>query len=221
MDIPLEYLKKGLDWLAARDSVDGKRLGVIGGSKGGELALLAASHFPELKAVVARVPSHVVWFGLGGTYRGSSWTLEGKPVPFLLSDGANFRTVMSKRPIRFVDIYRPALEDETNATKALIPVERINGAVLLVSGTDDQMWPSSLMADKVVARLKDKKHPFPYKHLAYEGAGHGIPSTYVPMRLTTEAGGMAMGGTAEANAKAQADSRPQILRFLKENLKAP
>jgi len=221
VDIPLEYLKKGLTWLAARDTVDGKRLGVTGGSKGGELALLLAAHTPELKAVVARVPSHVVWFGLGGTYRGSSWTFEGKPVPFLLPDGKLFAKVFAQRPIRYLEIYRSALEDEANAAKALIPVEKINGAVLLVSGTDDAMWPSSLMADKVMARLKEKKHPFPYKHLKYEGAGHGIPSAYVPMRLLIESGGLAMGGTAEANAKAQADSRPQILAFLKENLKGP
>jgi hypothetical protein len=83
------------------------------------------------------------------------------------------------------------------------------------------MWPSALMADQVAERLKAKKHPHPVKHLKYEGAGHGIPSAFVPTRLTVESGGMAMGGTAEANAKAQADSRPQILAFLKDNLKGP
>ena len=77
------------------------------------------------------------------------------------------------------------------------------------------------MADKVAERLKEKKHPFPVKHLKYEGAGHAIVSTYMPTRLTVESGGMAMGGTPEANAKAKADSRPQILAFLKENLKGP
>ncbi len=221
VEIPLETVKKGIDWLAARESVDGKRLGVTGGSKGGELALLAASHYPELRAVVARVPSHVVWFGLGGTYRGSSWSLGGKPVPHLLPDGASFGAVMAKRPIRFVDVYLPSLKNEAGVAKALIPVEKINGAVLLVSGTADAMWPSSLMAEKVAERLKEKKHPHPVKHLRYEGAGHAIVSAYMPARLTVESGTPAMGGTPEANAKAQADSRPQILAFLKENLKAP
>ncbi|MEW6212266.1 MAG: acyl-CoA thioesterase/BAAT N-terminal domain-containing protein, partial [Acidobacteriota bacterium] len=72
--IPLEYLKKGTDWLAAQPSVDRARLAVMGGSKGGELALLLAATFPELKAVVAYVPSGLVWQGIAqmGPGKGSS-----------------------------------------------------------------------------------------------------------------------------------------------------
>ena len=55
--IPLEYFKKGFDWLRTQDTVDGRRLGVVGGSKGGELALLLGATFPEIKVVVARAPS--------------------------------------------------------------------------------------------------------------------------------------------------------------------
>ncbi|MDQ3039641.1 MAG: hypothetical protein M3Q51_09075, partial [Pseudomonadota bacterium] len=42
---------------AAKDPrVDGRCIGVIGGSRGGELALLLASHYPDIHAVVAIVP---------------------------------------------------------------------------------------------------------------------------------------------------------------------
>jgi hypothetical protein len=126
---------------------------------------------------------------------------------------------MSKSPIRLVDLYGPALDDPSVVAPARIPVEKINGAVLLVSGTDDAMWPSSLMADQVIARLKESKHRFPFEHLKYENAGHAVQSVYMPMHLTIEAGGMALGGTIEANAKAQADSRPKVLRFLQDNLR--
>jgi dienelactone hydrolase len=216
--IPLEYLKKGIDWLAARDSVDSKRLGVVGSSKGGELALLLASHFPELKAVVASVPSHVVWFDLA-TYNRSAWTLADKELPFVPQPEGAFK-VLFKSPIRFVDIYRPALENKDRVEKARIPVEKIKSAVLLISGTDDQMWPSSYMADQVVARLTESKHPFPVQHLKYEGAGHVMPPAYLPGKqiLTSP---IALGGTVEANAKAFADSRSKVLRFLEENLKGP
>jgi dienelactone hydrolase len=217
--IPLEYLKKGVDWLAARDSVDGKRLGVVGGSKGGELALLLASHFPQLKAVVARVPSHVVWFDLG-SFNKSAWSVAGKELPFV-PQPAGAMKVFFKSPVHLVDLYRPALDAKERAEKARIPVENIQGAVLLISGTDDQMWPSAYMADQVVARLRESKHPFPVQHLKYEGAGHAIPPAFVPGQPFLGNSQFALGGTAAANARAFADSGPRVLRFLQENLKQP
>ncbi len=220
VEIPLEYLQKGVAWLGARESVDKKRLGVVGGSKGGELSLLLASHTPELRAVVARAPSHVVWSGVGGNYRQSSWTMDGKPMPFLLTSLQSAPMVFAKNPMRLIEIYGPAIDDEEAVKKALIPVEKINGAVLLLTGTDDAMWPASRMADAVVARLKANGHRFPAEHLKYEGAGHGIPSAYVRMEGTIGANRMAFGGTPEANARAMADSRPKVLRFLQDNLKA-
>src|SRR5262245_31509615 len=75
--VPLDYLKKAIDWMGARETIDRQRLAVFGGSKGGELALLLASRFPALKTVVAYVPSHVAWQGIGGA--GSSWTYQGQP----------------------------------------------------------------------------------------------------------------------------------------------
>lgn len=220
VEIPLEYLKKGIDWLATRESVDNKRLGLVGTSKGGELALLLASRFPELKAVVARAPSHVVWFGLRRPYDRSGWTYDGKPLPFVPPprDPQLLGKVFSKPPWRFVDLYRPALDNEDSVKKALIEVERINGPVLLISGTDDLMFPSALMADKVIARLKEHTHPHASQHLSYEGAGHAVPIAYFPMRLSIPSGLHAHGGTPQANAKAMADSRPKTLRFLKESL---
>jgi dienelactone hydrolase len=218
VNIPLEYLKKGLDWLAARDTVDAQRLAVVGGSKGAELALLLAAHHPEVRAVVARAPSHVVWFGIGGTYRDPSWTLQGKPVPYVLPSPTLFPKVFSKRPLRLVDLYGPALDDEKSVKASRIPVEKINGAVLLLSGTDDAMWPASRMADQMVTQLRDQGHRFPVVHLKYDGAGHSIPNAYVPTRATIEASGMLLGGTAQANAKALADARPKVLQFLKDHL---
>jgi hypothetical protein len=172
-----------------------------------------------LKAVVARAPSHVVWFGIGGNFRESSWTFQDKPLPYVVPNSSRTPAVMSKSPIRLVDLYGPALDDPAIVAPARIPVEKINGAVLLVSGTDDAMWPSSQMADQVIARLRESNHRFPFEHLKYQGAGHAVQSVYMPMRLTIEAAGMALGGTVEANAKAQADSRPKVLGFLKENLR--
>jgi dienelactone hydrolase len=223
VNISLEYLKKGIDWLKKQDSVDSGRLGVIGGSKGGELALVLAAKFPEFKAVVAYVPSHVVWSGIGGTFQDPSWTYDGKPLPYVATRPtlAFFAAMGGKKPVPLLDLYQSGLKDEEAVRKAIIPVEKINGALLLVSGKDDQMWPSALMAGKVIERLKTHRFAHPYQHLSYEGAGHAIVNAYIPMRMTITAGRFALGGSPEANARAMADSRKTVLRFLKDNLDSP
>ena len=40
--------------------------------------------------------------------------------------------------------------------RAAIPVERTNGPILLVSGQDDQMWPSAQMGQLVIERLDQR-----------------------------------------------------------------
>jgi len=214
--VPLDYLKKAIDWMGARETIDRRRLAVFGGSKGGELALLLASRFDVLKTVVAYVPSHVVWQGIGGA--GSSWTYQGQPVPYVpyksmpSSRGAN-------QPISFMPLYLGSLDDKEAVARATIPVEKINGPVLVISGKDDQLWPSSIMADMVVARLKENRHPYKYEHLAYESAGHAIRTTYGPTTRSTGNAQMNLGGQPAANARAQADSWPKALTFLKDGLK--
>ena len=62
-------------------------IAVMGGSRGGEVALLLGSMFPDVKAVVAYSPSHVVWGGwpISDEDRKKqtnrpAWTYKGKPV---------------------------------------------------------------------------------------------------------------------------------------------
>ena len=86
-EVPLEILEADLAFLAAHPDIDAARIGVMGGSRGGELALLLGAHFPVVKAVVAQAPSGLVW---GSVLSGavSAWTLDGEPVPFVPSSGA-------------------------------------------------------------------------------------------------------------------------------------
>ena len=121
--------------------MDPSRLAVMGASRGGELALLLGATFPMLRAVVAYAPSHVVWseIAFGFRRRRSSWSHKGRPLPFvdmqLPMGSAMAARVLDSNP------------------DAVIPVERINGAVLAVSGMEDTLWPSSFMADRVMDRL--------------------------------------------------------------------
>jgi len=227
VEIPLEYLKKGIDWFVRQEGVDGKRLGVIGGSKGGELGLLLGATFPEIRAVVAYVPSHVAWQGIswsGPPPDAPSWSYQGQPVPYLRGQPtpAFLGQFMGGggQPMKLLDLYRSALDNQEVVERALIPVEKINGPVMLVSGREDALWPSTLMADKVIERLREHKHPFPRQHLAYDGAGHAIRKSFLPAAGTIATRQLMLGGSEEANAKAQADSWPKVLQFLRTSLQS-
>src|SRR6266404_4758382 len=98
------------------------------------------------------------------------------------------------------------------------------GPVQLVSGVDDQMWPSSDLADIALRRLETHRHPFPFRHLKYPEAGHTILVPYWPLpelRVLTLArveGAqdylLFQGGTAKADAEAGIDAWRDLLAFL-------
>ena len=67
-----------------------ERLGVTGLSRGGELALLLGTTFPQkVGAIVGLVPSGVVMPGFGSDPSASTrsaWSYEGSPLPFVPVD---------------------------------------------------------------------------------------------------------------------------------------
>ena len=79
--IPLEYFRTALEWLRGRGEIDPDRLVAFGVSRGGELALLLGSTYPELvHAVVGYVPSSLVVPAITDPNE-PAWTLGGKPLP--------------------------------------------------------------------------------------------------------------------------------------------
>lgn len=63
-EIPLEYFDKPIEWFAKRPSMKDRKIVLVGGSKGGELALLLASRIAEIGGVIAISPSSVVFQGI-------------------------------------------------------------------------------------------------------------------------------------------------------------
>ena len=86
MEIPLEYLETGINWLANLPDVKG--VAVMGRSKGGELALLLGSLFDSIRAIVAYVPSSQTHCWGEPDARKSCWTYKGKPFPYVPMDGS-------------------------------------------------------------------------------------------------------------------------------------
>jgi len=230
VEIPLEYFETAIRWLGGHHAVRGRPVGVMGGSRGGELALLLGATFPDIKAVVGNVPSGVVHAGLPAGARRAvkrppAWTYHGEALPFVSSREPE-ETGDPAKPLALTPRFLRTLEDRAAVAAAEIPVERINGPVLLISGQDDQMWPSAVLAKIAMDRLARHHHPYPYRHLSYPGAGHligppGLPATVTASAHPLDGRVMAYGGNARDNAAAAADSWPKILAFFRDALETP
>ncbi len=228
VEIPLEYFEEAIGWLQRQPRLDGDRIAVSGTSRGGELVLLLGATFPAIKAVVAYVPSGIVYGGIGRSgVRGASpaWTFRGAGIPYMQPRPEKLSPEPPPpppgQPIPLTVRFLHGLEDEEAAARVEIPVERINGPVLLISGKDDAMWPSERLAEIARRRFEAHHFPHPYRHLAYEGAGHMIGPPYLPTTvlasrhpLTGEL--FAYGGTPRAYAAARRDSWREILAMLRE-----
>ena len=210
--IPLEYFKTAIDWLRARPDGDPDRIGIVGGSIGGEVALSVASHYPEIRAIVAAMPSGVVWPGIihSPGEPPSTFTLAGKPLPYL-PYGMPFSTVYN--------LYAKGLLALGQHKNAIIPVERINGPVMLICGKSDTLWPSCPMSEQVVARLKAKNFRYSVKLLEYPDAGHGVFGKPFDPNSAGFAALPKEGGSAKGNNAARRDSWARAMAFLDAALK--
>jgi dienelactone hydrolase len=222
VEIPLEYFERAVAWLKRHRAVNPGKLAVIGQSRGGELALLLGATFPQISAVVAYVPSGVVWAGIRTTPgpMSTSWTHHGQPLAFM---GATISAEeWNRSPVALTPSFLRALADRDATERAAIPVERINGPVLMFSGTDDRMWPSLNLADLAVQRLIARNFPHHHEHISYAGAGHLIRYPYSP--AVTEIFhpqvkmAMALGGAPENNHVADLDSWRRCVAFLAQHL---
>jgi dienelactone hydrolase len=223
VEIPLEYFERAIAWMNRNPAVEPGALAVCGTSRGGELALLLGATFPQISAVLAYVPSGVVWPGIGASDRPSppSWTWRGEPVPYMDARPMN-ESDWASPPVSITPWFLEALRNAQSVERATIAVERINGPVLMFSGTDDAMWPSLRLADIAMRRLIAKGFRHPHEHVTYAGAGHWFRFPYAPViseifhpvvrRL------MALGGTPVGNQTASVDSWRRALEFLSAHL---
>jgi dienelactone hydrolase len=195
-NIPLEYFTRALRVLRDQPGVDPHHLLVAGVSRGGEAALLLGAHFPQLvNGVIAGVPSSVVNPGEWPDASRPAWTLGGRPLPAV----------------------SPSERGQPNPPgkpRAVIPVERIRGPVLLACGGQDLKWPSCAYVDAITARLRAHRFPYRVTALRYRDAGHligGLTAYYGSMTddaLTSD------GGTVAATQAAQADAHTNLLALL-------
>jgi dienelactone hydrolase len=225
--IPLESFGRALSYLAARPEVRGDRLGVTGGSFGGMAALLVGATYPAVRAVASIVGSGVITQGISGgdfleIMRADTppWTWHGAPLPFVPNTVTPEveRQVRAGGVLRMIETFLPGLEDPELVAAATIPVERIQGSVLLISAGDDRSWPCERLSTIAKSRLDAHAHPFEYEHVHFPEAGHLI--SMPPYGPTTESlvpgPGVEfdLGGTPAATAAAREAAWRKTVEFL-------
>ncbi len=216
VEIPLEYFGRALGWLGAQPYARDGRPAIVGRSRGGELALLLGATFPEVRTVVAYCPSNVVWGGIRGInmLNESAWSHGGRPVPHVRPSltTAQQNEIFGSRPIALRPLFDLPI-DPLAASAAEIPVERIRGPVLVLSGDEDRMWPAGRMCEAVIDRLAKHHHPHPFAHHRYAGAGHLLRAPCAPTSVI-DAPIMALGGVPAGQAAANRQSWTEVLRAL-------
>jgi dienelactone hydrolase len=200
--LPVEYVLEAIEAVREKARPANGRVVLRGWSRGGELALLAASLSASPAAVIAYAPRCYVGreqdkpnnFADPAAEPAFTWqgrAVEGVPLP----DGMR------------ADPGHPTLEDLHG-----IPVERIGCPVMLVSGKSDTGiagTTAEVGCASVMRRLELFKSSILRIHESYENAGHDIagPPPY--------AGPATGGGTPEGNAAAVAASWPRGLAFMR------
>ncbi len=221
-NVPVETVGQALTFMRKQPSVCPRQVALLGGSKGAELALLAATKFAGVAAVVALKPSSVVFSGLFGDPSAppsSSWSYRGLPLPFAngVVPGAVQDAISSKenahQRVAYVDSYLARVQNNTDPG-AIIPVETIKAPVLLVAGASDNLWPSEYMARQIMHRRSLAPRRFADQLLVYPQAGHliGIPFEFAKAELAHS--GLDVGGSAEGDEAADEQAWPIIVKFL-------
>jgi esterase/lipase len=169
--IAIDSVYKAIKAATAHPMINGNKIALIGGSKGAELALLLASKYPDIDCVVSIVGSHATFPALTFMASTSSWIYQGKEVAYVPLPWSAVPALL-KQDLRTA--FSEMLTDTAEVQKSLIDVNVINGSILMVSATKDEMWPSTEMSEEIMRQLKENDFSHPYQHIAIAGS-HQAP----------------------------------------------
>lgn len=230
-EVPLEYFEKIFEWIKNNKIVSSKEIFLHGTSKGGELALLLASRYKEIKKVVAFEPHAYCFQALDGMMSGnnvSSWLYKGESIPFIEVDNNIFfedqkKDVEKGIPFGFASTYKKSIKKATNREEARIKVENSEADILMIAGKEDNIWNSYDGCLEILDNLKKSNYKYSVELLTCDNMGHPMPVPYIipisdTISMDMMGGVFSSGGTIEGNAEGQFKSWKRTIEFFMEPL---
>ena len=225
-EINLEYFEKALAWLKKQPEVDPDKIIVMGASRNAELSLVIAAILTDfVGGVIAFAPSSVSWSNTVLPYNSDdlkpSWKYQGVAIPYV---PMNKILGNETNKIETLEYWKSGLTKTDYVTQATIKVENIKGPILLFSGNDDLVWPSSLMADMIEQRIKESNFKYSFQNIKYKKSGHLISSNpesnsdsrIGKINIDGKDYEFEYGGTNEGDYKAKQDAKMRLLDFIEK-----
>ncbi|XP_052770008.1 acyl-coenzyme A amino acid N-acyltransferase 1-like isoform X1 [Mya arenaria] len=205
-DLDLDYFMEAIDWLLGRRDIIPGGVGVIGVSKGGDIALMMGTYSPKVKCAV-NINGCPIAAMYDMKYKSRGETI--KAVPFNM-DGLKYEDDKV--------IMKGSLDIKT---EDILPVWTSDVKTLHVLGEDDLCYPT-VECIKCLQSLypRDKAHNC--EVLSYPRAGHLIEPPYTPLCSVSYHKTFNLhflwGGHPEEHAKAQEESWSRILNLFRTEL---
>ena len=201
---PLERFGKAIAFMKAQGC---EKLGVVGASTTGMLALLAASYYPELSLTVAISPSDFVMEGFyrdgkdGATERPgdneSSVSWQGKQLPFLpyaYRHPEYWQKIQEESKAGGDKVASRKLFDESERRHSIreeerIKVENIHGKLIFIGAEDDVLWDTCRYIRRMEERLNSLPHDSAFESWLYAHGTHfAFPESMLKMMLPVGSG---------------------------------
>lgn len=215
--IELDEIDQAVAFLQDLPWSAGASIAVIGLSRGAELALQLTADNPRIGLVIAAAPSSIRQAGITANYTFTepAWLRGGTALDFVpgsMGPAAMLtwlRTVITRRPMRQAAGFLKSLRKHPAAAASAIALENTRADIVLISGTDDGLWPSATYAQHIADRLAQHRWSGRLLDERCAGAGHFVAFPYaipsLPPMCTlapTRAFSLDFGGTPAVNAAA-------------------
>ena len=201
---PLERFGKAIEFLQSQGC---EKIGIVGASTTGMLALVAASYYPEIRLTIAVSPSDFIMEGFyqdgkdgmrerpGDNESSVSW--QGKPLPYLpyaYRHPEYWQKIMEESKAGGDKIASRKMFDESERRHPLqeeekIKVERIRGRVVCIGAEDDVLWDTCRYIRRMEQRLSETPHDNILEAWLYEHGTHfAFPESMLKMMLPVGSG---------------------------------
>lgn len=196
---PLERFGKAIAFLKSQGC---EKIGIVGASTTGMLALVAASYYPEISLTVAVSPPDFVMEGFyqdgrdgmrerpGDNESSVSW--QGRPLPYLpyaYRHPEYWQKIMQESKAGGDKIASRKMFDESERRHPLreeekIKVERIRGRVICIGAEDDVLWDTCKYIRRMEQRLRQTPHESVFEAWLYQNGTHfAFPESMLRLML--------------------------------------